>query len=62
MAVKLTVTETPALQRIKEFCSIENLNQIVAHLVVNKPGKVDKSIAEIIRGILLVNKQTGVIP
>ena len=30
--------------------------------MVEKPGKVDKSFAEIISGILLVNKQSGTVP
>lgn len=56
MAFKIAATETPAILKMKQFCSIENLNQIVTHLIADKPGKVDRSVIEIIRGILLVNQ------
>jgi len=56
MSFKLNTQESPSLLKIQQFCTIENLNKIVDLLIVEKQGKVDISVIEIIRGILIVQK------
>ena len=50
MSFKLNTQESPSLLKIQQFCTIVDI------LIVEKQGKVDISVIEIIRGILIVQK------
>ena len=62
MTYKIQLTESLGLHKIKEFCTIENLIQVLNLLSIKSQEKVDKSTIEIIRGVLLVQKQSGLVP
>lgn len=56
MNFKIEQTESVAQIKIKQFCCIESLNQIINLLVMHNEEKLDKTAIEIICGMLLVQK------